>query len=173
MSPDLTAVQGMPAFQFKSEQCHHGGSGTHDVSPALQWSAGPAGTMSYAVSMYDMTNMGVHFVIYDIPATVTMLPGGLSINSATVMQVPGAKQTTFGGQFGFFGPGATCHAYRLEVWALKVANLPITGNPDRTAIRRTTLPANVVSKTSRALIDIRGQNSGAACGPLNYTPSFP
>jgi len=55
-----------------------------DVAPALEWSGAPAGTRSFALIMDDpdapdpkapkMTY--VHWVMYDVPATVTGIPRG-------------------------------------------------------------------------------------------------
>ncbi len=46
------------------------------LSPPIEWQAGPAGTTSYAVTLWHETPDGVksYWVIYDIPANVTQLP---------------------------------------------------------------------------------------------------
>lgn len=59
----------------------HTGEG-EDVSPALEWSAAPGGTRSFAVTCHDPDaplispgNYGyVHWVLYNIPGSVTSLP---------------------------------------------------------------------------------------------------
>ncbi|HEV8549642.1 MAG TPA: hypothetical protein VGQ57_11455, partial [Polyangiaceae bacterium] len=65
-------------------------------SPDLTWTAGPSGTMSYAVVLLDTSNMLTHWAMWDIPSSVTMLPAALDTmaNSTTV---PGAKQKSFSG----------------------------------------------------------------------------
>jgi len=48
------------------------------VSPPVEWEPGPAGTKSYALSLWHRTPDGVksYWVVYDIPARVTKLPQG-------------------------------------------------------------------------------------------------
>ena len=63
------------------EQVYAGfGCTGQNLSPALKWSAGPKGTRSYAVTVYDPdapTGSGWwHWLVYNIPADVTGLPAG-------------------------------------------------------------------------------------------------
>lgn len=82
------------------------------TSPALNWTAGPEGTMSYAIVFRDMTlttgatidERGYHWAIYDMPATVLSLPRALPSGNP-IAAVSGAQQFS-GGLFnnGFVGP---------------------------------------------------------------------
>lgn len=82
------------------------------LSPALSWTAGPEGTLSYAIVFTDVTlttgeminELGYHWAIYDIPTSVTSLPQGLPSGNP-VTAVPGATQYS-GALFnsGYVGP---------------------------------------------------------------------
>jgi Raf kinase inhibitor-like YbhB/YbcL family protein len=95
-----------------------------DESPALSWTTGPTGTMSYAVVLLDTDNDLNHWAIWDIPASVTSLPAALSEMAMPPMPV-GAKQRNFQGAGGYFGPcpSGMEHTYRFTVYALPVAML--------------------------------------------------
>ncbi|MCC7253683.1 YbhB/YbcL family Raf kinase inhibitor-like protein [Hyphomicrobium sp.] len=93
--------------------------------PDLEWSKGPEGTASYAITFYDHdapTGSGFwHWVIYDIPADVTAIKGG---------QLPaGAVEgNTDLGKPGFFGPcppKGRKHRYTFTVHALKAPKLEV------------------------------------------------
>ncbi|MEW6562245.1 MAG: YbhB/YbcL family Raf kinase inhibitor-like protein [Pseudomonadota bacterium] len=126
-SPELQPGRPMSkAQEFKGFGCDGG-----NVSPALNWKDAPAGTRSFAVTVYDPdapTGSGWwHWVVYDIPATATGLPGG------AVVKAPlpeGAKQgrNDFGGRdFGGACPpvGDKPHRYIYTVHALKVEKLEV------------------------------------------------
>ena len=93
-----------------------------DVSPLLRWSEAPAGTKSIALVCDDPdAPMGtwVHWVIYDLPATMRELPEGV----ATIEVLPnGAKQGVNG--FRRVGYGGPCpppggpHHYSFRLYAL-------------------------------------------------------
>jgi Raf kinase inhibitor-like YbhB/YbcL family protein len=73
-SEDITDGQPLKADQYG------GDSGGQDVSPQLAWEGAPAGTKSYAVTVFDPdapTGSGFwHWAVANLPATVTSLPAG-------------------------------------------------------------------------------------------------
>lgn len=99
-----------------------------DVSPALSWTDAPAGTQGFAVVCHDpdapLVQNGaygfVHWVLYNLPASVTELAEGSAAGT------PGANN--FGNQ-GYGGPmppeGHGAHNYYFWVLALDtVLDLP-------------------------------------------------
>jgi phosphatidylethanolamine-binding protein (PEBP) family uncharacterized protein len=138
---------------FKSGQTR----GTGHMSPAFEWGAVPD-AKSYAISMYDTANNNTHWVMYDIPANVTKLPEKLA-HMVMAPEAPPAKNTSFAGGIGYFGPGADCRTYNFEVHAMKVEKL--TGVGANNALRTMLLPANRSAKTPA--VGVIGQSSGAMC----------
>lgn len=92
-------------------------------SPPLTWTAGPSGTMSYAVVLLDTSNMLNHWAMWDIPSTVTALPAALD-SMAMSTAVPGAKQKSFQNN-GYYGPcpNGMDHVYKFTVYAISTATL--------------------------------------------------
>lgn len=105
-----------------------------NISPALEWANPPAGTKSFAVTMYDPdapTGSGWwHWVMYNIPATTTSLPAGAG-NGRNAPRGSTQGPTDFGSK-GYGGPcppvGDKPHHYHITVFALKVDKLDIPGN---------------------------------------------
>lgn len=103
-----------------------------NVSPELSWANAPAGTKSFAITMYDPdapTGSGWwHWVMVNIPANTTNLKGGAGSKGGKLPH--GALQTRT--DFGTTGYGGPCpppghgdHHYKITVYALKVAKLPV------------------------------------------------
>lgn len=103
-------------------------------SPALTWTAGPAGTQSYAIVFKDVTpgfSMNyMHWVIYDVPATVMSLPMGVPAG-AMPSEPAGAKQgQNYSKAAQFAGPCGGNNMYKFTLYALDVATLPdVVANP--------------------------------------------
>lgn len=110
-------------------------------SPALSWSAGPAGTKSYAITFFDETLVekndanGYHWVIWDIPADTRALPASLPAGGMLTTPVA-ARQSSPANPFdgfpanAYFGPcpnavgnGSVTDRYAFTLYALPVEEL--------------------------------------------------
>ena len=132
---DAAPIDAPPTgFTLTSATVTAGGSipGIHtctgpNTSPALAWVNPPAGTMSYALVLTDLTSSGIQWVIYDIPAAITALPEDVDKVYAPP-DVAGAHQTTsFRNVRGYVGPCPAQpeeHEYQFAVFALDTAMLP-------------------------------------------------
>ena len=137
VSPDL------PAGKPVAEQFTANAFGCHgpNESPALMWSNAPAGTKSFAVTMFDPYRPPAsgwwHWVVYDIPANVTQLPRKAGDPGNPGMP-QGARQVKPDGEAPeahYYGPcpdeGDPPHHYTITVYALSVEhlNVPATSTP--------------------------------------------
>lgn len=127
VSTDVKNGKPMTADQeYKGMGCKGG-----NLSPALEWSNPPAGTQSFAVTVFDPdapTGSGWwHWIVYDIPAKATGLPTGAVVKAPLPA---GAKQGR--NDFGERNFGGACppsgdrpHHYVFTVHALKVPKLDV------------------------------------------------
>ncbi len=122
---------------IQNEQVFNGfGCSGQNLSPALTWKNPPAGTKSFALTVYDPdapTGSGWwHWVVYNIPATVTSLSKGAGTPDGKLLP-PGSLQvsTDFGGP-GYGGPcppaGDKAHRYIFTIHALKVEKIELPPN---------------------------------------------
>ena len=101
-------------------------------SPALAWSGAPAGTKSFALTMYDPdapTGSGWwHWVAFNIPASATKLAADASA-AAGGMPAGTVQSMTDFGKPGYGGPcppqGAKPHRYIFTVYALSLDKIPL------------------------------------------------
>jgi Raf kinase inhibitor-like YbhB/YbcL family protein len=100
-----------------------------NVSTALQWSCGPAGTLSYAVTQIHDGSQSLHWLLYDIPASAFVLPEAIARESMPAIPA-GSKQVkpNVDGStwYGYSGPcpGGANQSYTYFIYALDVATLP-------------------------------------------------
>lgn len=124
-----------------------------NVSPQLSWSGEPAGTKSFAVTMYDPdapTGSGWwHWSVFNIPASVHSLPE--NAGSANGSLPDGATEGR--SDFGFSHYGGPCppvgdrpHRYIITVYAVKVAKLPLDAQSSG-ALVGFTLHFNTIAST--------------------------
>jgi Raf kinase inhibitor-like YbhB/YbcL family protein len=146
-SPDIAQNRTLDTRQvFKGFGCDGG-----NTSPALAWSNAPAGTKSFAITVYDPdapTGSGWwHWTVVNLPATTTALPAGVGKNLPA-----GAVQgrSDFGSaEFGGACPpvGDKPHRYQFTVWALKADKLPLDDQASG-ALVGYMLNANVLAKAT-------------------------
>lgn len=126
-----------------------------EISPAIQWSAPPAGTMSFVLIFYDADTVAnnstdgiLQWMLWNIPATATGVaqgrPDGFQLEDGT-------RQISASGSR-YRGPGAPAagpiHHYVMELYALdKMLDIkvdpqgPQDANPNVQAIRSSILQA--------------------------------
>lgn len=132
LSNSLEEGQFLPPEQLAAYPGLDGGN----RSPELHWENAPEGTQSFVVTMYDPdapTGSGWwHWVVVDIPASVTQLPEGAGGLHATLPAPAYAvsndsSTTAFGGAAP--PPGHGEHRYIFTVHALKIPTLPLGERP--------------------------------------------
>lgn len=113
-----------------------GAKGGQDISPQLSWSGAPAGTKSYAITVYDPdapTGSGFwHWAVINIPSIVTQLPAGAGSDNGVglprgAIQLPNdARIARYLGAAPPAGHGP--HRYFFVVYALDVENIDIVAD---------------------------------------------
>jgi len=130
-SPDVKA-KGMIA----DEQIFNNfGCTGKNISPALKWSGAPAGTKSFALTIYDPdapTGSGFwHWVVFNIPADATSLPKNAGDVKGGLAPAGTVQSRTDFGMPGYGGPcppkGDKPHRYVFTVFAVDVDKLPVPG----------------------------------------------
>lgn len=102
-----------------------------NMSPQLSWKDAPAGTKSYAITMYDPdapTGSGWwHWTVFDIPADVKGLASGAGDATKGLLPKGAIQGLTDFGSTGYGGPcpppGHGPHQYIVTVYALKTDKL--------------------------------------------------
>lgn len=156
---DLSSTDIAPGATLSANQVFKGfGCEGNNISPQLSWHNAPAGTKSFAITVYDPdapTGSGWwHWVVWNIPADVSELRSGIgNHHSHPAFRLPeGAIEgrTDFGSP-GFGGacppPGDAPHRYIFTVHALKLDKLDLPENPTA-ALVGFMLNANRLDKAS-------------------------
>lgn len=124
-SPDIAEGKPMDEMHVLAGFGCTGGN----VSPALAWSGAPAGTKSFALTVYDPdapTGSGWwHWVVFNLPAETTGLERGPRHLPDRAVQ----SRTDFGtpGYGGPCPPAGAVHRYVFTLHALDVDRLPLDG----------------------------------------------
>lgn len=132
-STDIIDEEPLPTEQLDTEL------GGQDLSPQLSWSEAPAGTQSYAVTVFDPdapTGSGFwHWAVYNIPASVTSLatgagtPGSELLPKGAITLPNEYRHPEFTGAAPPAGHGT--HRYYFVVHAVDVPtlDLPVGSTP--------------------------------------------
>ena len=137
-------------FEFNGFGC-----AGENKSPTLKWSGAPAGTKSFAVTVYDPdapTGSGWwHWMVINIPSQVMELPAGAGTQDAAALP-KGAVQNRI--DFGVAAWGGVCppqgdkpHRYIFTVHALKVEKLEVPADATA-ALTGYMINANSLGKAS-------------------------
>jgi Raf kinase inhibitor-like YbhB/YbcL family protein len=139
------------------------------VSPPLTWTNVPAGTQSLVlhfrdpdVSKNNTTDDQVHWLIWNMPPTLTGLPEGVPMGA----QLPdGSRQISASGSV-YRGPGAPAngpyHHYTFEIYALdiKLDNIPAVTTP--VAATATPNPNDELQTRNKVFAAMQGHVRGKA-----------
>ena len=105
-------------------------------SPQLSWANAPAGTKSFAITMYDKdapTGSGFwHWVVFDLPSTTNELKANAGNVAANLLPKAVIQGKTDYGAPGYGGPcppiGHGIHQYIFTIYALKTEKLGLDAN---------------------------------------------
>lgn len=114
------------------------GAGGSDTSPQLGWDGAPAGTASFAITVYDPdapTRSGFwHWAVADLPADCTSVPTGAGDEGSTTLPAGAYQLRNDASIARFLGAappaGHGRHRYHFTVHALDVAEIGV--GPDAT-----------------------------------------
>ena len=121
-----------PGSTLTDAQVFNGfGCSGKNISPALSWQGAPAGTKSFAVTLYDPdapTGSGWwHWVVYNLPATANALPesagaaGGAGLPAGSAMGRTDFGSAAFGGACP--PAGDKPHRYQFTIFAVDIDQL--------------------------------------------------
>jgi len=150
-SPDIDPARPLPQrFEYSGFGCNG-----ENRSPQLAWQGAPAGTKSYAITLYDPdapTGSGWwHWLVVDVPASADGLAANAGSAGDSALPPPARHVRTDFGSRGFGGAcppaGDKPHRYQFTVYALKVESL---GLPDdaTAAMAGFMIRANALGKAS-------------------------
>jgi len=148
--PMTLTIAGYPdggQIPVKFSQAAPGVPAGEGTSPAIQWANTPAGTQSFVLHMHDMdvtrnktSDDQVHWVVWNLPASLTGLPEGVPKGSQLA---DGSYQISATGPM-YRGPGAPAngplHHYVIELYALD-SKLDVKPSSDAFATRADVIKA--------------------------------
>jgi Raf kinase inhibitor-like YbhB/YbcL family protein len=152
----LTSANVKPNARLTDAQVFNGfGCTGKNISPALSWHGAPAGTKSFAVTVYDPdapTGSGWwHWVAFNIPAGTTELPEGAGTADGKALPAGTVQGRTDFGAPGFGGAcppkGDKPHRYIFTVHALKTDKIDVPADASA-ALVGFMINANRIGKAS-------------------------
>lgn len=129
---ELSSPELQPGQALSAKHVFNGfGCQGENLSPALSWRDAPAGTQSFALTVYDPdapTGSGWwHWVVVDLPASTSALPSG--VGKLAALPAGASEVRNDYGASGFGGacppPGDAPHRYQFTLWALKTPALKL------------------------------------------------
>lgn len=97
-----------------------------NVSPAMSWTAGPEGTLSYAMTLIDLSNGDfAHWALWDIAPETLALPAELPPGGTLTTPVALKQASGIGGSEEYFGSGQCGNVYEFRLYALDTATLTV------------------------------------------------
>ena len=140
-------------YVFNGGSCHGG-----DDSPELHWSGAPAGTKSFAVTLFDPdARHGAgfwHWIVFDIDAKTASLPVGAGADAGSVAPPGSVSGKNDFGRIGYSGPcppeGDKPHRYVFTVYALRTEHLGVPAGADGPTVRKALEAGTILSATLQA-----------------------
>ncbi len=149
-SPTLKDNGIMPARHWFNQ---YGCTG-ENISPALNWSGAPAGTQSFAVTVFDLDGPASsgfwHWMAYNIPVGVKGVAEGSSPGKLPAGSVEANNDLGIPGWFGSCPLDGRAHRYVYTLYALKTAKLDVPAGAT-TAFTGFVLMQNVLGKASMTI----------------------
>ncbi len=126
-----------------------------NISPDLFWENAPAGTKSFAITIYDEsapTGSGWwHWLLFDIPSSISKIPSNAGNPTVNLAPNGSIQSRTDYGSHGYGGPcpppGNGLHKYTVTVYALKTEKLGLDKDANA-AIVGYNIYSNTIGKAS-------------------------
>ncbi|WP_237386200.1 YbhB/YbcL family Raf kinase inhibitor-like protein [Xenorhabdus sp. Sc-CR9] len=139
-------------FLLKEHEFNEFGGNGDNRSPELVWTDAPAGTKSFAITVYDPdapTGSGFwHWVAFDIPVDTQLLQANAGQSDSSKLPTGTIQSRNDYGLFGFGGPcpplGDKAHRYIFTVHALSVEKLGVDAETTN-AVARFMIQANTLA----------------------------
>ncbi len=149
-SSDRQLAIGVPlAYTANAFGCAGG-----NLSPPLRWSGAPAGTKSFAVTLFDPDERSNpsgwwHWIVYDLPGTINELPVGAGAEHSKLLPAAALQGRSDLGEDAYHGPcpntGESPHRYVFTVYALNVEKLSVPADSSG-AMVTSTLQEHLLAK---------------------------